>query len=242
LQVGSIDISLHLVFEVTAFFIAFRYYLWLRKKHGDIIDSDNRLWIIIGAVFGAFIGSRLIGGLENPPAMLQSKNILWYFYLNKTVLGGFFGGLLGVELIKKIIGESNASGDLFTYPMILGLMIGRVGCFTMGVYEETYGTPTKFFTGMNLGDGIHRHPVTLYEIGFLAMLWLFLILLERKYRLKNGARFKIFLFSYFVFRFACDFIKPGYNIIFGLTVIQLTSLSGMIWYYRYIIHPKLLVK
>ena len=238
IHAGSADIPLHLICEVLSYFIAFRYYLFLRKSKGDIIDESNRLWIIVAAILGAFAGSRLVGGLENPDEMMKAENVFWYFYMNKTVLGGFLGGLFGVEAVKKIIGETKASGALFTYPMILGLIIGRIGCFSMGVYEETYGIPTHFFTGMNLGDGITRHPVALYEIVFLTVLWLTIFFIEKKYTPQHGARFKIFLFSYCLFRFVCDFIKPAPAVWMGLTTIQLTASAGMAWYYKYILHPK----
>ena len=80
-------------------------------------------------------------------ALFQSPNILVYFYSNKTIVGGLLGGLVGVELIKKLIKEKNASGDLFTYPLILAMIIGRIGCFSMGVYEETYGLPSSIAMG-----------------------------------------------------------------------------------------------
>jgi phosphatidylglycerol:prolipoprotein diacylglycerol transferase len=57
----------------------------------------------------------------------------------KTVAGGSLGGLFGVEVVKNIIGEKQKSGDLFTYPIILALIIGRIGCFTTAIYEQTYG-------------------------------------------------------------------------------------------------------
>ena len=171
------------------------------KKQGDIIEQNNRVWIIIGATFGALAGSRLVGGLEDVPAMLRASNKLFYFYQNKTVVGGFLGGLFGVEFCKKLIGEKDASGDLFTYPIILALIIGRVGCFSMGVYEETYGLPTALPWGMNLGDGVARHPVTLYEIGFLMLLLLLLVTAEKKFVLANGAKFKLFMIAYLFFRF-----------------------------------------
>jgi len=170
IEVGPAKILLHVVFEVLAFFIGFRYFLWLRKKRGDAIKTPNRTWIIIGAIIGALIGSRLIGGLENPTQITKENNLLFYFYQNKTVLGGFLGGLTGVEIVKKIIKEKGASGDLFVYPIILALIIGRMGCFSMGIYEETYGTVTTLPWGMNLGDGLIRHPVSLYEIIFLLVL------------------------------------------------------------------------
>lgn len=235
------SIHLHAVMETAGFFIGFTYFLYLRKKQGDIIESTNRTWILIGAIFGALAGSRLIGSLERPNELLHAKNIVEYIYNNKTVLGGFFGGLLGVELIKKIVGEKHSSGDLFTYPMILALIIGRIGCFSMGVYEETYGTPTKLFTGIDLGDGLMRHPVSLYEIFFLVLLWIGLLIVEKKIVLAEGGRFKLFMIGYISYRFLVDFIKPSYPIIFGLSTIQLTAVIGLIYYSRYIIHPKKLL-
>ena len=235
------SIHLHAVMETAGFFIGFTYFLYLRKKQGDIIESTNRTWILIGAIFGALAGSRLIGSLERPNELLHAKNIGEYIYNNKTVLGGFFGGLLGVELIKKIVGEKHSSGDLFTYPMILALIIGRIGCFSMGVYEETYGTPTKLFTGIDLGDGLMRHPVSLYEIFFLVLLWIGLLIVEKKIVLAEGGRFKLFMIGYISYRFLVDFIKPSYPIIFGLSTIQLTAVIGLIYYSPYIINPKKLL-
>ena len=241
ITIGATTILLHSIFETLAFFIGFRYFLWLRKREGDVIASPNRVWIFIGAIFGAFIGSRLIGGLEDPPQIKIATNVWWYFYQNKTVLGGFLGGLLGVELVKKIIGEKRASGDLFVYPMILALIIGRMGCFSMGVYEETYGLPTALPWGMHLGDSKLRHPVCLYEILFLMLFWISLVQLGKKYQLQMGARFKLFMIAYCVFRLLLDFIKPHYTFSFGLSTIQVTALFGLIYYYRYIIHPKKLI-
>ncbi len=230
ISAGQYYFTLHSIFEFLAFFVAFRYFIFLRKKQQDLIESENRTWIIIGAIFGAIIGSRLIGGLENFPEMVSAPNKLLYFYQNKTVLGGFLGGLCGVELIKKIIKEKNSSGDLFTYPMILGLIIGRVGCFSMGVYEETYGIVTGFFTGMNLGDGTLRHPVTLYEILFLILLWISIVQVEKHRILPPGMRFKIFMMAYISFRFLIDFIKPHYTWQVGLSTIQVTCLAGVGYY------------
>jgi len=215
--------------------------LYLKKVNGDHIVSPNRLWIVIGATIGAFFGSRIIGGLENPAALVQSKNIFIYFYSNKTIVGGLLGGLFGVELIKKIIKERSASGDLFTYPLILAMILGRIGCFSMGTFEATYGSPTLLPWGMNLGDNIPRHPVCLYEIIFLMVLWLQIAQAEKKFSLQLGARFKIFMISYLIFRFCLDFIKPHYTFGIGLSTIQIVCLLGLIYYYRYMLHPEKLI-
>lgn len=223
--------------ESLGLFTGFRYFLYIRKKQKDSIPDGNRIWILIGAIFGALLGSRLIGGLENPGEMMLAKNIFRHFYENKTVVGGFIGGLFGVELVKYIIGEKRKSGDLFTYPIILGLLIGRIGCFSMGVYEQTYGTASSLPWALNLGDGILRHPVTLYEILFLLCIWGGLVQLENKYRLTAGSRFKIFMILYLLFRFMLDFIKPHFTFMIGLSTIQIISIAGLAYYAPFILNP-----
>ena len=238
----SLHLPLHAVTETLGMFIGFRYFLYLRKKQGDGIVSGNRMWAIIGAIFGALFGSRLLGALENPPGLLQTDNVLLYIYQNKTIVGGLLGGLLGVELIKKAIGERHSTGDLFVYPLILAMIIGRIGCFTMGIYEETYGLPTSLPWGMDLGDGIPRHPVSLYEIIFLLILWQVLAFISLRRPLVNGARFKLFMIAYLLFRFLLDFIKPGYRFAFGLGSIQLACIAGLCYYLPVILFPSRLIQ
>lgn len=230
--IGNFKLSAHLLFESLAFFIGYRYYIYSRGNTQDTISTDNRVWLIIGAAFGAFLFSRLIGSLENPQAWWQTAHPLLYFFQNKTIVGGLFGGLLGVELMKLFIKEKHSSGDLFTPPLILAMMIGRIGCFSSGVYEETYGIETMLPFGMNLGDGLLRHPVTLYEIAFLGLLWSILTWIKQHYRLKNGYLFKFFMINYFIFRFFLEFIKPSVRLDIGLTTIQITCLA-VLFYYRH---------
>lgn len=231
LHIGDFELPLHAIFEFAAFFIGFRYFLYLRKKQVDPISTNHRVWILIAAIFGAVVGSRIVGGLEDPEQLRIRKDILLHFYQNKTVLGGFLGGLWAVEIAKYFLKEKHSSGDLFTFPMILALIIGRIGCFSMGVYEETYGTITNFFTGMDLGDGMMRHPVTLYEIVFLLCLWISIVFIEKHSDLTEGGRFKLFMIAYCSFRFFLDFIKPSYIVIAGLSTIQLTALLGLTYYF-----------
>jgi phosphatidylglycerol---prolipoprotein diacylglyceryl transferase len=239
---GEFKILLHAVMEPLAFFVGFRYFLYLKKKRSDAISTDNRTWIIIAVIFGAVIGSRLVGGLEDPGKLNKASNMLLYFYANKTILGGLLGGLFAVEAMKRVIGERKASGDLFVYPIILAMIIGRIGCFSMGVFEETYGITTSSFLGMDLGDDLYRHPVALYEIVFLLLLWIGLQIMEKRFLLSNGALFKLFMIAYLVFRFCLDFMKPVYEYSIGLSAIQVTTIVGLIWYIRYILNPKRLLQ
>jgi prolipoprotein diacylglyceryltransferase len=234
-ELGSFSLSAHLLFETLAFILGFRLFLFLRKRNGDTIEENNRLIILGAAIFGSFLFSRLIGSLENPPLWFSSEHPLLHFLANKTILGGLLGGLLTVELVKWILGEKRSSGDLFTYPLLLAIAIGRIGCFLNGVTEPVYGYETTLFTGMDLGDGILRHPLALYEILFLISLAGILLFVERRVSLKEGFRFQLFLLLYCVFRFSMEFLKPDSWLFFGMSTIQWTALMGIVYYYRMII-------
>jgi len=88
-HIAGRTINIHLIFEYAAFFIAFRYYLWLRKRTADPIATSSRLSIILGAAVGAFLGSRIMAFLENP--QISELDILDFYNL-KTIMGGLFGG------------------------------------------------------------------------------------------------------------------------------------------------------
>lgn len=227
--VFGIKINIHLILEYLAFFIAFRYYLWLRRSANDQISNRNRLSIILGGIAGAFIGSRLIGFLENPMIAFNAYNIV-HLLNTKSIMGGLFGGLIGVETSKKIIKEARSSGDLFTFPIILGIIIGRIGCFLSGTNEFTYGNETTFITGMDLGDGLSRHPTSLYEIVFLILLFIFLKRINFYTKTESGLLFKIFMITYFGFRFFMEFLKPNVFYVLGLSSIQWLCITCWIYY------------
>ena len=226
-KIAGWTINIHLILEYAAFFTAFRYYVYLRKRSSDLISSPHRLSIILGAMVGALLGSRIMGFLENP--VLESINWL-YFYNTKTIMGGLFGGLLGVEIAKWKIKEKQSSGDLFTLPIIVGVFIGRIGCFLSGTKEFTYGKVTSFITGMDLGDGLKRHPLALYELVFLAVLFFVLRRLYHQKKLESGLLFQFFMLGYFGFRFFLEFIKPNVFFLLGLSSIQWLCIVCFVYY------------
>ena len=225
----GVPINVHLILEYVAFFVAYQYYRFLRSKITDPISSSNRSSIILGAALGALVGSRVVAFFENPFWDLSCISLL-YLYNLKTIMGGLFGGLIGVELAKNFIGETNSSGDLFTLPIIAGILIGRVGCFLAGTNEFTYGNPTSFITGMDLGDGLQRHPLALYEIVFLIILFSIFQGLYNRYKFVNGFLFKLFMLSYFGFRFLLEFFKPNMFFILGLSSIQWLCIICFVYY------------
>lgn len=228
-QIFGHEILAHPVFETVGIFLGMRYYFYLKRKSPEKPSFNVSAAILIGATAGALIGSKLIGNLENPAVFFNDFNFK-RFWTNNTIVGGLAFGLLGVEIAKKVVGHKQSTGDLIVFPLILAMIIGRIGCFFMGVHEETYGLPTDFFLGMNLGDGLNRHPVALYEIAFLLFMWFELKMIAKKDKYPSGFLFQLFMLSYFVFRFLLDFIKPKIAIIGNLGTIQIVSLIVIIYY------------
>lgn len=228
------SIYLHTILETVGIFLGMRYYYFLKRKSKIKSSLTVSLAVLLGATAGGLIGSKLIGNLEDPMPFLQGQIPFDVFWHSNTIVGGLAVGLIGVEIAKKLVHHSSSTGDLMVFPLILALVIGRIGCFSMGIYEETYGIITESIFGMELGDAVLRHPVALYEIVFLLVLAVILNSIRHKSYYYSGLLFQLFMLSYFSFRFLLDFIKPRVELIFGLGTIQIVCIL-VILYYIYVI-------
>jgi len=230
------ELSLHFITDFLA--IAVGVQLYVRSKVDDTVRGEDRTFILIGALIGAFIGSRLIAALEDPSLFLNPPSFL-YYYLNKTILGGIAGGILGVELFKKIAGITAWTGDRTLVPLGVAIIIGRIGCFFTGVADGTVGGPCTYAWCLEQGDGILRHPNSLYEIAFVT---LFLVVYFAAQHFKprvlhfiletRGAFFRLFIVDYFSLRFFIEFLKETHPLLWGLNSIQIVCLLFIIWYMR----------
>lgn len=172
----------HSFFEVLAYATGFLTYLIIRAKRGDRISDTNRWSVLTATIVGAAIGSRLLAWVDAPPpdGVLQS-------FGGKTIVGGLLGGWIGTGLEKVRSGIRESTGDLYVFPIIVGIAIGRVGCFLSGLPDGTYGVATTLPWGVDLGDGVVRHPTALYESVFALALGLVFLGIER--RLARGQLF-----------------------------------------------------
>lgn len=232
----GIEINTHLVAEIAAFFLSFRFYVFKKKRIQDVFSWEQRMIILIAASLGALIFSRLIGALENVEAWRSNPNFWLYLYSSKTVVGGLLGGWLFVEIAKYFMKISASSGDVMTFPILLGLFIGRIGCFSRGVEEMTYGNETNWPIGMDLGDGVIRHPLALYEMIVLIFIGVLLIVLQQRQKLSEGMQFKLMMFLYLFYRFVAEWMKPHTPLFLGLTSIQIAIIICYLLYLRTIIH------
>ncbi|WP_332454530.1 prolipoprotein diacylglyceryl transferase [Chryseobacterium aquaticum] len=228
-QIFGKTILAHPVFETLGIFFGMRYYFYLKRKSPEKLSFNVSAAILIGATAGALLGSKIIGNLENPQSLLENFSFQ-KFWTNNTIVGGLAFGLIGVETAKKVVGHKESTGDLIVFPLILAMIIGRIGCLLMGIHEETYGLPTDSIFGMHLGDEYLRHPVALYEIAFLLFMWFELKMIAKKDKYPSGFLFQLFMLSYFTFRFLLDFIKPKIEIIGNLGTIQIVCLMVILYY------------
>ncbi len=231
----------HFILELLAYFIGAQIY-WRTSRH-EVKPPPLDRWLIFGAAtFGAMVGSKLLHVLEHLPYLIAQQNTaLWV--AGKSVLGGFLGGTLGVEIAKKCTGWKTATGDAWVPALAAGLVIGRIGCQLSGTWDETYGTPTALPWAWDYGDGRGRHPTGLYEIALITAAFFttrFMRYNNASLKRSTGASFALFMLCYCAIRFGLEWLKPPFGaaavgtlpvaLYCGLTAIQWAALIGFTWY------------
>jgi phosphatidylglycerol:prolipoprotein diacylglycerol transferase len=227
LELGPVVLHPHVVFESVA--DTSGYYLYRRQRRGgDVVDARARWWIVGAAIVGGLVGSHVLAAVEDPSWILKHWREPHTVFAGKTIVGGLIGALIAVEAIKRQLGVRVATGDVLALPLVLGIAIGRIGCFLSGLEDQSYGIATRLPWGVDLGDGVARHPTQLYEIVFLAGLGVILAL-RRGLTATIGDRFKLFMVSYMAFRLLVDIIKPAVRF-GGLSAIQWACLAVLAYY------------
>lgn len=222
----------HTLFETAALMAGAQHYLYLRRRAHLPGALENRGFAVLaGCLIGAALGNKLVFWLEVPQLWADHAGLLGFFLGGQSVVGGLLGGLIGVELGKKISGQTTSTGDQFVFPILLGLIIGRIGCFLAGLNDGTFGVVTHLPWGVDFGDGLPRHPTQLYEIAFALGLGLLLHRLRQPLSLSPGLRFKLLLCSYLLWRLLIDGLKPlPYAYPLGLSGIQWVCLLALAVY------------
>jgi phosphatidylglycerol---prolipoprotein diacylglyceryl transferase len=250
IPIGPWRIHPHLFFESLSYFIGFRVYLALRRRAGDTVIVPYSWATLSCAAAGAALGARGLAWLANPDATYDLTSVLLG---GKTIVGGLIGGLVGVELVKLAMGIRRSTGDLYAPALAVAIAIGHIGCLLTGIADDTSGTPTSLPWGMDLGDGIRRHPTQIYEIVVLAAMVVPLWRLARRTMaiaarsgaeaddgtaaaaegvLREGDAFKAFMVAYLGLRVLVDFFKPYPAVFLGLGVLQWACVVTIAYYSR----------
>jgi prolipoprotein diacylglyceryltransferase len=214
---------LHLLFDLIAWasggLLAFILYRWRLREFAPSVSArmgpGYAIALAIGAVVGAWLFGSLNTGLAHP---------------SHSIAGGLAGGILAVEAWKAAKGVRGSTGVIWVGPLALGIAVGRIGCLLAGLGDMTYGTPTRLPWAVDLGDGVKRHPVQLYEsLAMLAFLAVYLAALGRRADWTRTRAFYLFILVYAVQRFAWEFLKPYPRLVGPLDIFQRLAL-GMIVY------------
>jgi prolipoprotein diacylglyceryltransferase len=218
--------ALHLAFDALAWLcgglLARALYRWRLKA--QIEAAAQRLGpgyfiaLGLGAVTGGYLAGSLVSMVGPAPT------------LSHSIAGVLAGAIIAVELYKLARGITGSTGGAFAGPLALGIAIGRWGCLFAGPADGTSGSPSTLPWAVELGDGVFRHPVQVYEslsmLGFLAV---YLLALKRRqpWALERG--FYVFAGWYGAQRFLWEFLKPYPRLFAGLDLFQLMAL-GMVAY------------
>ena len=176
----------------------------LEERRLNLLPSAQRRWVTAGALLGAMVGAKLGLLLYLPfDAWWQSiRALLLEEWGGRTIIGALFGGFIGVEVAKKMLGITIATGDPYAIGLPLGQALGRVGCFIGGC---CYGQPLDEASPLR-SLSLVAHPAQLYE-GALDLAVAVTLFAIRKQPRAPGLLFRYYLLSYAAIRFVMDFFR-----------------------------------
>lgn len=194
--------------------------LWfLRTKRDPMMMA-----IYAGALGGAFIGAKLAYLFAERSVAWASPQRWLMLATGKSVLGGILGGYAGVEWMKRAIGHTQSTGDLFAPIIPLGIALGRVGCMLHGC---CLGIASRW--GVCDARGVTRWPSSQIELGFQVVMFAITLVLLRRPRWQ-GRVFFLYMLSYGIFRFVHEWLRDTpkwWGMVGGYQVIALAlALTG----------------
>ncbi len=222
----------HAAFEMAGIGVGMRLFAGsLRGAGSASLWRGPGFTLVLGCLLGAIVGSKLAVWLEYPHLVRQHWASPLLIFTGQSIVGGLIGGVVGVEIAKRIAGIRRATGDHFVLPLVFGISIGRIGCFLAGLHDDTYGLPTSLPWGVDFGDGVPRHPTQLYEIGFVAALGAVLLRLRARLSAEPGLDVQAFSRRLSGVAPADRFPQTAaVRVRLGLSGIQLLAAIWLAWY------------
>jgi prolipoprotein diacylglyceryltransferase len=201
----STDPSFHLIFDALAWAtgmgVGVALYRWrLREATAQVArvaDGGYFACLAVGVIAGAYLsGSFTFWGQG-------------VFALAHSVAGALAGAIIGVEIYKAVRGIRMSTGIVFVGPFAAGVAVGRWGCLFAGLPDQTFGIASSLPWAVELGDGIARHPVQIYESAAMAVFFVAFVLgLHKRARWATAHGFYWLAIAYGAQRFVWEFLKP----------------------------------
>ena len=191
--------------------------------------TEEMLQVALGALGGGMIGAKISMLLFlGPQTFIHELPHLWYS--GQAWTGAFFGGYLGVLLVKRWNGIRYSTGDVFALGLPLAQAVGRLGNLLGG---DPFGLPSSLPWAI-VQHGVRRQPSAAYEL-ILDLALFFLVWHLRDRVPRPGDVFKLYVVSYCCLRLAVDFTRAEAHPLLGLTLVQIIYIPTIIWFgYRLI--------
>jgi phosphatidylglycerol:prolipoprotein diacylglycerol transferase len=195
----------HLVFDLAGWTagaaVGLALYRWRLAERVRAVASIAGPGYFVALAVGAAAGAWASGSLNT---LRQAAPAL-----SHSIAGALVGAIVGVEAYKAVRGLKGSTGTIFVGSFATGVIVGRWGCLFAGLPDRTYGLPTALPWGVDLGDGVARHPVQIYEsLAMAAFLALYLAGLQRRAPWAVRRGFYALCVWYGAQRFAWEFLKP----------------------------------
>lgn len=218
----------HGLFEYGAIALGVALYRQQRRAAGQGgLRQPGTFAVMVGLLLGAALGNKAVFLIERPDVWQRLVAGEWLMP-GQSIVGGLLGGLLGVEIAKKLTGQIRSTGDAMVWPLAWGIALGRIGCFAAGLHDDTYGVATTLPWGVDFGDGVRRHPTQLYDLAVVLGLAL---AVHGRFARVPGLAFKLFLGGYLAWRLAIDGLKPvPHAYALGLSGIQWLCAAALVLY------------
>ena len=222
----------HYLGDIAAWTAAFAGGRWVyrhRRAGVEALARQTAPGYFMSLALGGAAGAWLFGSFNTLRTAIPT--------FSHSVAGALVGAIAGVEIWKWRHGVRGSTGGPFVIPLTIGIVVGRWGCLFAGLADETFGSTTALPWSVELGDGIARHPVQIYEslamALFLACYWPALIR-GRDWATRHG--FHAFILAYAIQRFAWEFLKPYPKLVgpFNLFHLLMMGLSAyaIVWIAR----------
>jgi phosphatidylglycerol:prolipoprotein diacylglycerol transferase len=207
--------------------------LWVtwQVKKGARISLDTFLMAAIVGIPSGVIVSRLLHVLDRWEYFSQHP-LEVFGGEGLTIYGAILGAALGMWIYSRFARfKFGYLADLITPGLIIAQMIGRVGCTVNGCcYGDVCDLPwaVVYTNPDSFGPlGIPVHPTQVYEILYLAIIFVVILLLKDKLK-PTGSLFMVYLSFYAAWRIGVDFIREGTPFLFGLHEAQVIGILTLV--------------
>jgi len=194
-----------------AYLVAAAIFWWMARRRGMLTDDVVRIMAagLVGGLAGANLLQLIATGLPG-----------------KTIEGGILGGWLAVVWVKRYLGYTRPTGDLFALAIPAGEAIGRVACFIGGCcYGKTAGVAWAVYD-----HDAWRHPTQLYLSLAAALCFVVLLTVERRGILPENGLLYLGGMLFCIDRFVVEFFRDVSVTPVDLTLAQLGCCLGFAFF------------